>query len=115
MVGVIVREDNVRHAGEIDAELLRVSKHGLGTGTRVDQEAAAVDLEEGRESPLANAMLGVAREHRGEDRDLDGAGKYGVTGLGRRGRSARRERREDQETEGNREGLPHDLASFRSP
>ena len=112
MVAVIVGEDDVRHGREIEAELLRVAKHGLGTGTRIDQEAATVDFEEGREPPLADAVLGVAREHGGEDGDPDRAGERWMTG---RWRSGRRDRREKKETEGNREGPSHALISLQGP
>jgi len=38
------------------------SQYRFGPGTRVDQEAATVDLEQCREPPHRHAVLGVARE-----------------------------------------------------
>src|SRR5207302_3387259 len=104
MVGVIVRQHNVRHGGEIETELLRISEDRLGSSTRIDQETTTVDLEEGREPPLTDAVLGIPREHRGEDGDADGARECWVT---RRWRRARRNRGEEEETEGDWEGPPH--------
>src|SRR5256885_13477905 len=105
MVGVIVRQHNIRHGGKIETELLRVSEDRLGSSTRIDQETTTVDLEESREPPLTDAVLGIPREHRGEDGDADGARECWVT---RRWRRARRNRGEEEETEGDWEGPPHD-------
>jgi hypothetical protein len=55
VVRVVVCENDIGDRGEIDAEGFCVAQHGLGVVAGVDENAAAVDFEERRESPLTDA------------------------------------------------------------
>jgi len=54
-------------AGEIDVQHRGVPKHRIRLRARVEQDAVTVSLDEGRETPLTDAVLA---EHRRQDRDF---------------------------------------------
>ena len=89
MVVVVVAQDDVVHGVEVDLELAGVLLDGLGPGAGVEQDAVAVDLDEGGEAPLADSGVG---QHRRENRDVERTDR----------RIGRRREEEDHEHEAHR-------------
>ncbi len=71
VIAVIVREHHVGDVRQIDLHLGDVLEHRFGARAGIDQDAAAVGFEHGREAPLANAAgARAADQHRRQDGDL---------------------------------------------
>jgi hypothetical protein len=58
-------EQDVGDGRQVDLQLLRVAEHRVLARPGVEQQPVAVDLDEGGEAPLADALV---RQHGGEDR-----------------------------------------------
>ena len=68
MVRVVVAQDDVGHVREVDAHLARVAEDRVRPSSGVEKQPVAIDLDEGRETPLADPAVG---EHGGEDDDAE--------------------------------------------
>jgi len=67
---MLMSEHDVAHFPKVDLQLFGVAEHRLLARTRVEQQPVPVHLDQSREPPLAHSVGG--RQHRGEDRHLDG-------------------------------------------
>ena len=76
MVTVIVRDDQIGHVREIDAEFDGVAEHSLRALAGIDQHSSAIHFKQRRKSPLADATTGITRQHRGENRHFDRFGRF---------------------------------------
>jgi hypothetical protein len=59
MIPVVMTQNEISHAGQIDAELASVVEDGLWPRAGVEQEAASVDLDESRET-YAGPIIGLS-------------------------------------------------------
>jgi hypothetical protein len=75
---VVVTEDDDVDVRQIEAEHFQVALHCVVVGARVEEYAAAVDFDQGRETPLTKALIG---QHRRQDLDLEL--RHATTGFGR--------------------------------
>ncbi len=69
MVVVVVGENHILHGGEVNAQLFCVLQNSVRTVARIHEHAMAVGLDEGGESPLADALVG---EHGRKNGDFKG-------------------------------------------
>ena len=76
VITMVVRDDEIGHIRQMDPELDGVTEHGFRALAGVDQQSPAIDFEQRRESPLADATTGVSREHRGQHSHFDGSGGF---------------------------------------
>lgn len=70
VVLMIMRKDYIGDARKIHAEFLGVVEHGFRMVAGVEEELAAVNLDEGGKAPFAEAFM--IREHCGKDGDTQG-------------------------------------------
>ena len=69
VVAVMMAQDDLGHAAQVDLQLARIVQHGLGPSARVEQDAMAVGHHQGRKTPLADP--GPVGQHRRENHDLE--------------------------------------------
>ena len=58
VIRVVVAEDDGVDVGEREAERLQVARDGVLVGAGVEEDAAAIDFDQRRESPLTETIVG---------------------------------------------------------
>ncbi len=65
---MVMTQDDVGDAGEIDFQVTRIVQYGLRAESGVEQNFPTVDFYQRGETPLAHSLV---RQHGGQDGDLE--------------------------------------------